>query len=95
MVAEIDNSIGATLYANLADCNGDGVFDHSFSYAGDGVTSARETFACINNAGKKKTTIGMIIYKNNTYSWESIGCNLLGITDNYCIVYKTYEVNVI
>jgi hypothetical protein len=95
MVAEIDNSIGATLYANVVDCNGDGVFDYSYKYAGLGLTSARKTFTCVNNAGKKKTTIGMIIYKNNTYSWNSIGCKNMREESNYCIVYKTYEVNVI
>jgi hypothetical protein len=92
MVSELTNSINASIAANLADCNGDGLWDYSYDYRGLNYTSSRQTFQCVNTRGTISTTIGMVLFKNNTYSWESLNCNNLKASDNYCVVYKTYEV---
>ena len=93
-VMEAENSIGATIYAGFVDCTGSGLWDYTFRYSTTNETTVRETFSCLNARGKVQTTIGMVLFKNNTNSWEGIGCKGLEYTENYCAVYKTYEVNV-
>jgi len=91
IISELQNTVNASIRAQLADCNGDGVWDYSWNYENTTTLKARNTFTCINLKGVVDTTIGMIIYKNNSESWDTLNCNELPETDNYCIVYKTYE----
>lgn len=93
-VMEAENTIGATIYAGFVDCTGSGLWDYTFRYSTTNETTVRETFSCLNARGKAQTTIGMVLFKNNSNSWEGIGCKGLEYTENYCAVYKTYEVNV-
>lgn len=89
---EADNAVGATLHVGFVDCNGDGVWDYTFDYREENLTRARETFACINARGNFNTVVGMALYKNNTASWESLGCSGLSRDATVCAVYKTYQV---
>jgi hypothetical protein len=94
VVSSVQNTIGATLVGQLADCNGDGIWDYSWDYRRKSITEAKNSFTCVNVAGKVETTIGMVLFKNNTESWESINCKGLNKKENYCVIYKTYELTV-
>lgn len=91
---EGDNSLNVSLYVGFVDCNGDGVWDYTFNYRDSAVTRARETFACVNARGRFQTVIGMTLFKNNSASWDGIGCSGLSSDETICAVYKTYEVTV-
>jgi hypothetical protein len=93
--AEITNLMNATIAGAFVDCNGNGVWDYSYDYRGLNASSASETFVCINPKGNRVSTVGMVLYKNNSASWASLGCTGLRPTDNYCIVYKSYSVVVV
>jgi hypothetical protein len=90
LIAELRNNINTTIAMNFVDCNGDGVWDYTWDYRTSNVTQVRKTFSCLNAKGNIATTIGMIMYKNNTVSWAVLGCNGIEASENYCAIYKTY-----
>lgn len=93
-VAELENDVGATITATLADCNGDGLWDYSWDLSDENATSSRENFACINTQGKVDTTIAMVIKKDNSFEWDALGCRDIKSSEKYCVIYKTYELTV-
>lgn len=93
-VMEAENTINASIALGFVDCNGNGLWDYTFDYRNQNKTSARETFSCINNKGTKTMTIGMVFYKNNTQSWNSLNCKDTSTDTLYCAVYKSYQVEI-
>lgn len=89
---EAANNIGATIYSAFVDCNGDGVWDYVYDYDGEERVDAFETFQCLNPSGAFETLVGFALTKNNSLSWDGLGCRGVRAADPFCAVYKRYEV---
>ena len=79
------SSYDLTLKSAYVDCNKDGLFDDSVDYV-SGTKSISQVFECYAYPGDTDSSIGVVLFKNNTKSWDYPRCSHLAVSDQYCRV---------